>query len=156
MLVASLRVVHVTFVVSQATGGHSCGVPSAYVGKGITTTIPMNPVLTGLIATATTLVIVVCLVLLALYRRSRFRRPISKQAVVLVSEVLEDTRPCSPTLPLNPANSSSGDHRITDDTDPDVIPNKYGGFFRQQNSQQFPVSCRSFPRDDVKLVVIDV
>lgn len=86
----------------------------------------MNPVLTGLIATATTLVIVVCLVLLALYRRSRFRRPISKQAVVLVSEVLEDTRPCSPTLPLNPANSSSGDHRITDDTDPDVIPNKYG------------------------------
>lgn len=35
MLVASLRVVHVTFVVSQATGGHSCGVPSAYVGKGM-------------------------------------------------------------------------------------------------------------------------
>lgn len=86
----------------------------------------MNPILTGLIVTATTLVIVVCLVLTALYRRSRSRRPMSKQAVVLVSEVMEDTRPSSLTLPLNPANAPANDHRITDDTDPDVIPNQYG------------------------------
>lgn len=89
----------------------------------------MNPVLTGLVATATTLVIVVCLVVMALYRRNNARRPISKQAVVLVSEVMEDTRPSSLTLPLNPAHASANDHRITDDTDPDVIPNQYGKFF---------------------------
>lgn len=86
----------------------------------------MNPVLTGLIATATTLVVIVCLVLMALYRRSQARTPTSKQAIVLVSEVMEDTRPANLTLPLNPVTPTANDHRITDDTDPDVIPNKYG------------------------------
>lgn len=88
--------------------------------------MPMNPVLTGLIATATTLVVIVCLVLMALYRRSQARTPTSKQAIVLVSEVMEDNRPSNLTLPLNPAMPAANDHRITDDTDPDVIPNKYG------------------------------
>lgn len=95
---------------------------------GATANSSMSPVLTALIATAAALVIVVCLVLVVLYQRSHTRGSTSKQAVVLVSEVIDDTRPANLSLPLH-ALSPLNEVRISDDTDPDVIPNKYGESF---------------------------
>jgi len=80
----------------------------------------MSPVLTGLIGTAAALVVVVCLVLVVLYQRNHARGSTSKQAVVLVSEVIDDSRQCHLSLPLHTLPP------LTDDTDPDLIPNKYG------------------------------
>jgi hypothetical protein len=109
---------------------------------GPSASLPMNPVLTGLIATAVGLLVVVCAVVVALYRRHQHRRR-PRQAKLSQLEVAlhqaddpasadGDCAGAGHTTPLNPAAASSGgvivagDHRSTEDTDPDIIPNKYG------------------------------
>lgn len=109
---------------------------------GASATLPMNPVLTGLIATAVALLVVVCAVVVALYRRHQHRRH-PRQAKLSQLEVAlhQADDPVSAdggcagaghTTPLNPTAASTGgvivaaDHRTTEDTDPDIIPNKYG------------------------------
>jgi hypothetical protein len=102
----------------------------------------MNPLLTGLIATAVGLLVVVCAVVVALYRRHQHRRhPRQAKLSQLEAALHQADDPVSAdggcagaghTTPLNPAAASAGgvivaaDHRNTEDTDPDIIPNKYG------------------------------
>lgn len=109
----------------------------------------MNPVLTGLIATAVGLLVVVCAVVVALYRRHQHRRhPRQAKLSQLEAALHQADDPVSAdggcagaghTTPLNPTASSTGgvivaaDHRTTEDTDPDIIPNKYGMLTRKTN-----------------------
>jgi hypothetical protein len=102
----------------------------------------MNPVLTGLIATAVGLLVVVCAVVVALYRRHQHRRhPRQAKLSHLEAALQQADDPASAdgdcagaghTTPLNPTATTAGgvivaaDHRNTEDTDPDIIPNKYG------------------------------
>lgn len=102
----------------------------------------MNPVLTGLIATAVGLLVIVCVVFVTLYRRHQHRRhPRQAKLSQLDATLHEADDPASAdggcasagqTTPLNPASASAvgvivaSDHRNTEDTDPDIIPNKYG------------------------------
>lgn len=108
---------------------------------GPSASLPMNPVLTGLIATAVGLLVVVCAVVVALYRRHQHRRhPRQAKLSQLEAALHQPDDPVSAdggcagaghTTPLNPTASSTGavivaaDHRTTEDTDPDIIPNKY-------------------------------
>nr|CAD7586356.1 unnamed protein product [Timema genevievae] len=103
---------------------------------GPSTPLPMNPVLTGLIATATGLLIVVCAVVVALYRRHRRRRcPRASKLNQLDgnddSAVVDSgCQGVGHTTPLNPTCASAGvivvgDHRGVEETDPDIIPSKY-------------------------------
>ncbi|XP_069683124.1 neural cell adhesion molecule 2 [Periplaneta americana] len=108
---------------------------------GPSTSLPMNPVLTGLIATAVGLLVVVCAVVVALYRRHQHRRhPRQAKLSQLEAALQQADDPATAdggcagaghTTPLNPASATSGgvivaaDHRNTEDTDPDIIPNKY-------------------------------
>lgn len=78
--------------------------------------MPMNPVLTGLIATAVALLIIVFVVVVALYRRHRRGRSIPKQEPV-------DENP-----PIIPLNATTAVDHLSDETDPDVIPNKHGKY----------------------------
>ncbi|XP_066995324.2 neural cell adhesion molecule 2 [Anabrus simplex] len=102
---------------------------------GPSTTLPMNPVLTGLVATAAGLLAVVCAVAVALYRRHQYRRRGRGRAdkhTALEAVLADDTTDphCTPLNPAPPAGAAVGivpvgDHRTTEETDPDVIPNKY-------------------------------
>ena len=98
----------------------------------------MNPVLTGLIATAVGLLVVVCAVVVALYRRHQHRRhPRQNKLSQLEASLQHSDDPAAVdgscagdghTTPLNPAATATvaADHRNSEDTDPDIIPNKYG------------------------------
>ncbi|KAJ9579667.1 hypothetical protein L9F63_004669, partial [Diploptera punctata] len=101
---------------------------------GPSATIPMNPVLTGLIATAVGLLVVVCAVVVALYRRHQHRRHPRQNKLEVSLQHADDPATvdgsCAGTgltSPLNPtaAATVAADHRNSEDTDPDVIPNKY-------------------------------
>lgn len=102
------------------------------VCSGNSASIPMNPVLTGLITTAVCLTVIVCVVMVALYHRhkaKRHPREVKHNQLEMTEDANEDAMMAGINTPLNPGSVVGvivGDHRSTEETDPDIIPNKYG------------------------------
>ncbi|XP_047114831.1 neural cell adhesion molecule 2 isoform X1 [Schistocerca piceifrons] len=102
---------------------------------GPSSAAPMNPVLTALVATAAALLAVVCAVIVALYRRHRHRRqprhdkrgpPGASGGAVSTRSSLDALQEAHlATAPLTPGIGQPAGALAQEDTDPDLIPNKY-------------------------------
>lgn len=92
---------------------------------GPVTSAPITPVLTFLLATAGALLLVTLCVAAALYRRRQARR---RPTVKLESLDMDDALSHGAVLitPNNTAVLPAERRSPQDETDPDVIPNKYG------------------------------
>lgn len=95
------------------------------MSSGPVATAPITPVLTFLLATAGALLLVTLCVAAALYRRRQARR---RPTVKLESLDMDDALSHGAVLitPNNTAALPPERRSPQDETDPDVIPNKYG------------------------------